>query len=456
MKSDLIVALEQLERERGIKKEDILSTIEGAVIAALKRHLGKNVNVAVTIDPGSAQIEAYLVKKVSAQVQDPELEMSLEEARRVRPDAALDSEVRIPVATEEFARIAAQTAKQVLVQKVREVERTNLYEEFKPKEGEVVSGSVRRFQDRDIVVDVGKAEALLPLREQIRRERYGIGSPVRALILKVDRSQRGPQVILSRASSLFLKRLFEMEVPEVGDKVVEILEVARDPGFRAKVVVRTNDPRVDPVGACVGIRGSRIRSIMNELGGERVDLIPHSPDPAQMLANAVAPAKVSSVRILDREARKAELIVADEQLSLAIGKEGQNIRLACKITGWGLEVKSEGERAAQTKKVRAAEAEDLAALEGVGSKLAELLVKGGLGDVEKLAGAQVDDLTTLQGVGEKTAKKIIAGAQKFLTEHGGGEPPAIPHTKEGKDEESKGTQGTEGIQEGGKVGEAGS
>ncbi|MDE2039152.1 MAG: transcription termination factor NusA [Elusimicrobia bacterium] len=404
-KSELILALEQIEREKGVKKDDILQMIEGAVVSSLRKHVGEETRIEASIDPETAEFHANVVKLVVETVANPELEISLEQARRYDKRAQVGQDVKLPAPAADFARIAAQTAKQVLTQKVREVERDKLYDEFKPKEGEVISGAVHRFMDRNIVVDLGKTEAILPLREQIRRERYSVGGRVRAVILRVDKAQRGPQVLLSRASPQFLRRLFELEVPEIGEKIVEIVEAVRDPGFRAKVVVRSHDPKVDPIGACVGIRGSRIRSIMNEISGERIDLIPYSEDLATSLGNSLAPAKVSRVNILDADSRRAEIIVPDEQLSLAIGKEGQNVRMACRLTNWSLEVKS---------KQQASEAASgaLAALEGVGPKTIEVLLKAGLTDLEKLANCSVSDLTALQGVGEKTAAKIIAAAQQ--------------------------------------------
>ncbi len=416
-KSELILALEQIEREKGVKKDDILKMIEGAVVSSLRKHVGKNAIIEALIDPETAEFRALVVKKVAETVADPELEMTLAEAKRYKKDAAIGDEIRYPAPAADFARIAAQTAKQVLTQKVREVERDNLYEEFKPKEGEVVNGSVHRFMERNIVVDLGKTEAMLPVREQIRRERYNVGASVRAVILRVDKAQRGPQVLLSRAAPLFLRRLFELEVPEINEKIVEIVEIVRDPGFRAKVVVRSNDSKVDAIGACVGIRGSRIRSIMNELAGERIDLIPFSADIEAYLGNTLAPAKVSGVRILDAEGRRAEVLVPDEQLSLAIGKDGQNIRLACRLTGWSLEVKSETQKHDEGESASAAAAGALGELEGIGPKTAELLAAAGMTDLQRIAECAPADLTTLQGIGEKTAAKIIAAAQKWAAEH---------------------------------------
>jgi N utilization substance protein A len=415
-KSELMGALEQIAREKNIPVEEILSMIEGAVVSSLRKHVGKNADIRATIDRDSGQFSALVVKKVVETVTDPELEMTVEQAQKVKKGAAAGDEVAYPAPAADFARIAAQTAKQVLTQRVREVERDKLYDEFKPKEGEIVNGAVHRFLDRNIIVDLGKTEGILPLREQIRRERYGIGANVRAVILRVDKAQRGPAVVLSRASELFLSRLMEMEIPEIGDKTVEIVHIVRDPGFRAKVIVKSNDPKVDAIGACVGLRGSRIRSIMNEVAGERIDLIPFADEAETALANALGPAKVSAVRITDAENHVAEILVAEEQLALAIGKDGQNVRLAQKLTGWTLEVKSEGQKTAETAAVGGAAAAKLAALEGIGPKTIETLVKAGVTDIARLAASTVAELTALEGIGEKTAAKIIAAAKAVPSE----------------------------------------
>ncbi len=420
-KSELMTALEQIAREKNIPVEEILSMIEGAVVSSLRKHVGKNADIRAAIDRETGQFSANVVKKVVETVVEPELELTPEQAQKYKKGAALGDEVVYPAPAADFARIAAQTAKQVLTQRVREVERDKLYEEFKPKEGEIVNGSVHRFLDRNIIVDLGKTEGILPLREQIRRERYGIGANVRAVILRVDKAQRGPAVVLSRASELFLQRLMEMEIPEIADKTVEVVHIVRDPGFRAKVIVKSNDPKVDAIGACVGLRGSRIRSIMNEVAGERIDLIPHADSAEQALANALAPAKVASVRLTDVENRVAEVLVAEEQLALAIGKDGQNVRLAQKLTGWTLEVKSEGPKQAERAAPTDEAARALAALEGVGPKTVEALVKAGFTDLARLAACTPEELKAQAGLGEKTAAKIVAAAKAAAGEPAAGE-----------------------------------
>ena len=411
-KSELMTALEQIAREKNIPVDEILSMIEGAVVSSLRKHVGKSADIRASIDRESGAFNAVVVKKVVESVVEPELEMTEADAQKIKKGAKVGDEVVYPAPAADFARIAAQTAKQVLTQRVREVERDKLYEEFKPKEGEVVSGSVHRFVERSIIVDLGKTEGVLPPREQIRRERYNIGGNVRAVILRVDKSQRGPAVVLSRAADLFLQRLMEAEVPEIADKTVEVVRIVRDPGFRAKVIVKSNDPRVDAIGSCVGLRGSRIRSIMNEVAGERIDLIPYAEGVEESLAAALAPAKVSSVQVMDPENRIAEVLVGEEQLALAIGKDGQNVRLAQKLTGWTLEVKAEPAKPSKGSGVEGAD-ESLSTLEGVGPKTLETLVKAGITDAAKLAAASAEDLKAA-GVGEKTAAKIIAAAKAAL------------------------------------------
>ena len=413
-KLGLLNVLDQIEREKGIKKDDILRMIEQAMVSAYRKHTGEPVNVEAQIDAESGEIKASVVKKVVENVQDPALEISVENAKRIRPQAALGDDLKMPIDTEEFGRIAAQTAKQVLIQKIRETERETVYDEFKPKEGILLSGAVHRFQNRDVIIDLGRAEGLLPVREQVRRERWAIGDRIRALILKVEKSPRGPEIILSRSHPDFVRRLFEQEVPEIYEKTVEVVDVVREPGQRSKVVVKSLNPKVDPIGACVGVKGSRVRPIINELQGERIDLVSHSQDPATFIAASLAPAKPLSVALSNVEKKEAEILVSDDALSLAIGKSGQNVRLASKLTGWTLNIKSESQKKQETQAHTQASREELSSLEGIGPKTTEALLKGGWGKIEKLAKAKVDDLTVLSGIGDKTAEKIITAAQNHL------------------------------------------
>ncbi len=416
-KSDLLLALEQLEREKNIKREDVFKTITDSLVSALRKYFGKTAQIMAGIDPETGEMAGFLVRKVTDPVVTPELEISLEEAQKHQPDAKLGDDIHIPVPIQDFSRIAAQTAKQVLIQKIREIEKVRVYDEYKPREGEVVTGLVHHVAGRDIFVDLGKAEAILPFSEQIRREHFSVNQRVRAIIHRVDKENKGLQIVLSRASGAFLKALFEAEVPEIAEKVIEIVDVVRDPGFRAKVLVRSNSPKVDPVGACVGIRGSRIRVIMSELANEKIDLIPYIEDTLTMIAKSFSPATVSSVKILDKENKRAQIIVPDDQLAMAIGREGQNIRLASRLTGWEIEVKSEGQRTEETKHTNDMAMQDLLKIDGIGAKVAETLITMNVLDIRTVAGLTEEELCSLEGIGEKTAQKIIAGAKKFLEEN---------------------------------------
>lgn len=439
---DLLLALESLEREKNIKREDTLKTIEDALISALRKHLGKTAVLSAKIDTEEGTITAYRTLIVSEEVTNPETEISLQDAKAIKPSAQIGEEIVNTLNVEDFSRIAAQIAKQVLIQKVRGIERDNLYKEFKPREGEVVTGLVRRFSDRDIIVDLGKAEAILPYCEQIRKERFVHGGRVKAIITRVlnqtdfadvkddpvlsryksaaykmDKGQRGPYIILSRTSPEFLKELMKVEIPELSDGIIETKAIVRDPGFRAKVVVKSNDNKIDPIGTCVGMRGIRIRAVTNELSGEKIDLINYSDDSVTNIVNSLSPAKVLSVRINSMEKKQALVIVPDDQLAIAIGKDWQNIKLASKVCGWELEVKSESQKNQEGLEAAQMLQETLADVEGIGPKIAEVLVKAGFNSVEKIASLTPEHLATLQGVGEKTAEKIIEGAKKYLAEH---------------------------------------
>lgn len=414
IKGELLPVLEQIERDKGIKKEEVLKMIEQALVSAYKKHSGKTVNVEAVINPETAEVQAFVIKKVVEEVKNTNFEISLDEAKQVNPKVTMEEDLRIPIETEDFSRIAAQTAKQVIIQKIRETERESLYDEFKTKEGTLVTGSVHRFVDRNLIVDLGKTEGILPVREQVPRERFSIGERLRVLILKVERGTRGPKILLTRVHPLVVQRLFEQEVPEVYEKTVDIVEVVREPGFRSKVAVRSHNLKVDPVGACVGVKGSRVRPIIDELRGERIDLIAYSEDPVKYLAASLSPAKVLNVSVLNEAGKQAEVLVGDEMLSLAIGKAGQNARLAAKLTGWHIDIKSEGQRKEEAKQRVAAATEALAQLPGVGPKISEVLLKGGWDRLEKIAQARPEDLTVLQGIGQKTAVKLIQSAKAVL------------------------------------------
>ncbi len=413
-KGELIMALEQIEKDKKIKKEDILTVIENALVSAYKKHVGKSVNVEAKVDPETGDMAANVIKVVVKDVENPLLEISVQEAKKTGQPSEIGAEVKIPLDTQDFSRIAAQTAKQVIVQKIRESERDSLYEEMKDKVGQIVNGVIYRIANKNIIVDLGKTEAILPASEQVFREKFNVGQHIRAVIIKVEKSVKGPGTVLSRASTELVKRLFELEVPEIYEKVVEIVNAVRDPGMRTKVAVISHNPKVDPVGACVGIKGARVKPIIDELRGERIDLIPYSADPVKYIAAALAPAKVISVVLISENEKKAEVMVTDDMLSLAIGKNGHNVRLAAKLTGWHIDVKSEGQKKQENEEKAVKQAEELEKLEGIGEKTIEVLVNAGFCNIEKLTKLTVEDLTTLPGIGPKTAEKIIEAAKKAL------------------------------------------
>lgn len=414
-KNSLIPILEQIEKDKGIKKEEIIKMIEASLVSAYRKQYGKNINVVASIDPETSEIKASVIKKVVETVHNASEEISVDELKSLKLKGELDSDVEIPVDTAEFGRIAAQIAKQIIIQKIREVERTTLFEQFSEKEKSLANGAVFRFADRNIIIDLGKAEAIMPVSEQVRRERFNIGERIKVLVLKVERGGRGPQILVSRSHPDLVARLMELEVPEISEKIVEILKVVRDPGFRSKIAVKSNSPKVDPVGTCVGVRGSRIRPIIDELRGERIDLIPWNSEPEKFIASALSPAKVLSVS-LSKEGKRAEVMVPNDMLMIAIGRNGQNVRLASQLTGWSIDVKSELQKKEESAKNNELAQKELGRIEGVGPKLADVLIKGGWISVEKIAGTSIEQLTSLQGIGEKTAEKLIESA-KFVIDN---------------------------------------
>lgn len=422
--------LDQLEREKGIKKEEILQMIEQAMVSAYRKHAGEGLHVEAKIDP-EGDIRAYIVKTIVEEVADSAAEISLAEAKRIDESAMAGGEVRFPIDTQEFGRIAAQTAKQVLTQKIRETERDNIFEEFKPKIGQLVNGAVHRFANRNVIVDLGRAEGILPVREQVRREHWRVGERIRVLIVGVEKGPKGPEVILSRASEDFVKKLFEVEVPEIYEKTVKIVTVEREPGSRSKVVVQSFNPKVDAIGACVGVKGSRVRPIINELQGERIDLVAFSEEPASFIAAALAPAKPLSVTLADPENRRAEVLVTDDMYALAIGKNGQNVRLASKLTGWQIDIKTDTQRKKETEESAFAAREMFLQLEGVGPRIAEVLIKGGMSTLEKIARCQVEDLTVYSGIGEKVAERLIESAKEQLAKQAEADAAAAAEAVEG-------------------------
>lgn len=347
MNAEFMQAFEQLGKEKGIAPEVLFDAIEAALISAYKRNFGSAQNVRVSLDRITGEIHVYARKTVVEAPSDSRLEMSLDEARAIDVRYDLDDIVEIEVTPKDFGRIAAQTAKQVVVQRIREAERGIIYEEFSNRESDILTGIVQRIEQKNVFIDLGKAEAILAPSEQIAGEVYKHGDRLKTYIIEVKKTTKGPQILVSRTHPGLLKRLFELEVPEIHDGIVEIKSVAREPGLRSKIAVYSRDENVDPVGACVGHKGMRVQTIVNELKGEKIDIVKWNVDPAKYISNALSPAKVVSVDISEAE-KMSKVIVPDYQLSLAIGKEGQNARLAAKLTGWKIDIKSESQVQAAT------------------------------------------------------------------------------------------------------------
>ncbi|MGE3798129.1 MAG: transcription termination factor NusA [Thermomicrobiales bacterium] len=338
MKSDFYTAIAQIAAERGIPKEAVLSSVEHALKTVYKKMTGSEEEVDVIIDSNTGLMHVFVDKQVVREVEDPLTQISVEEAHAFSPAASAGDQIRIERTPENFGRIAAQTAKQVVLQRIRDYERDTVYEEYADRQGELINGIVQRADNRAVIVELGKAEAVMPAREQVPSERYRPGQRLKVYLLEVNNETKGPQLIVSRSHPHLIKRLFEIEVPEIYSGAVEIVEVAREPGLRSKVAVAARQEKVDPVGSCVGVRGVRIQNIVNELYGEKIDVIEWSPDTATFIANALSPAKPSSVTLNEAE-KVATVVVPTDQMSLAIGKEGQNARLTYKLTGWRIDIK---------------------------------------------------------------------------------------------------------------------
>jgi len=402
--------IDQVAKEKGIARDTLVEALEAALVSAARKKFGGKVELEAQYSDETGEVEVFLFKDVVEDVEDPTTEIDLDTARReLDPEAEIGDQLGVKMDTESFGRIAAQTAKQVIIQKVKDAERENIYAEYKDRKGDVVTGIVQRFEKRNIVVNLGRAEAILPFAEQIPRESYRQGERIRAVILDVRRTQKDPQIVLSRSSPLFLVKLFEQEVPEIAEGIVRIMCAAREPSQRAKIGVRSTDADVDPVGACVGMKGSRVQAVVQELRGEKIDIIPWSDDRAIFVCNALQPAEISKV-IIDQDANTMEVIVADDQLSLAIGKRGQNVRLAAKLTGWRIDVRSESKE----EKITGESFERLMAIEGMDEDTATMLFDNGYRTPEDIARATLAELTSFMGITEEKGLTLIHGAFRYL------------------------------------------
>jgi transcription termination/antitermination protein NusA len=409
MASLLYQTIEQISREKHIEPEIIVAAIEDAMIVAARKYYRTEEDLRSKLNPDTGLIDVYSVHTVVEEVADPLREISLADARKQNPAVEVGAEVIEAKPTDVLGRIAAQTAKQVILQKVREAERDTIYNEFHTRVGELINSVAKRTEGPDLIVDLGRTEARLPKREQSRLEAYNVGDRLRVTIRAVERAAKGPQVVVSRADPALVQRLFEMEVPEIYDGTVQIRAVAREAGERTKIAVESRDKDVDPVGACVGMKGMRVQSIIRELRGEKIDIIPYNEETVAFAQKALSPAKVTRVQIVDPEEKRLEVIVEDTQLSLAIGKKGQNVRLASKLIGWNIDIKSEEEKRREIEAQMAAltaPGTPLTELKGVGPKTIEKLEAAGISSVEKLADMTPEQLVEIPGIGEKMVEKI--------------------------------------------------
>ena len=397
MNAELIAVIEYLQREKGIDKEILIEAVEQALLQASKKSVGPVRDLRIVIDRKTGEIHGFAKLRAVEQVANKLDEISLPDARLRNPTVQLGEDVEVEVAPANFGRIAAQTAKQAMLQKIRQVEKNMVFEEFKGRSGDILSGTVRRFERSDVIVDLGRIEGIMPSRERVPTEEYQPGDRIRAYVLSVENAGHGPEIILSRSHPDFVKKLFELEVTEIADKTVEIKGIAREAGYRSKIAVASRDKKVDPVGACVGMKGMRVKNIVRELSGEKIDIIRWDPQVRQFVANALAPAKLKDL-ILDEARKSVKVIVDPDQLSLAIGKKGQNARLTSKLTGWNIDIEKE-ETAADLgfdEKVKRA-VEKLAAIPGIERAVAEALVKSGFHSVEGLLAVDVNDLKDILG-----------------------------------------------------------
>lgn len=401
--------VEQIAKDKGIDKKVIIEAIQSAFLSAAKKKFGDLKEIEAQFNEIDEEIELFEFLKVVEKVADPLHEIGFEQAKQHDPECELGDTIGLKMNSEELGRIAAQTAKQVIIQKIREAETDIIFDEYKDRKGTLIAGIVRRMERRNLIIDLGRTEAILPYNEQVPREHFRPGDRIQTYVLDIVRGAKGAEIIVSRAHPGLLVKLFANEVPEIYEGIVTIESAAREPGGRAKIAVATKDSEVDPVGACVGMKGSRVQAVVQELRGEKIDIVPWSPDPARYACKAIAPAEVSRV-ILDEQNKSMELIVADDQLSLAIGKKGQNVRLAAKLTGWKIDIHSE------SKMKEAAEAgkTSLTSIEGIGENLADLLYNQGINSPEALIQHSPEQIAEITGLNIDKVNELRASAETWL------------------------------------------
>lgn len=416
MNNELLNILNYMEKERKIDRETLIQAVEYALLSASRKSVGNAKDLRIEIDRKTCDIRAYAKADVVKDLTSTDnTQISLEKAKLVNADVKLGDQVEIEVTPNNFGRIAAQTAKQAILQKIRQAEKNMVFEEYKDRIGDIVSGAVRQFNRNDIIVDLGRAEAVIPSRERVPTEEYQVGDRIRAYVVSVQSIASGPSIILSRSHPNFVKALFQLEVAEIADKIVEVKGIAREPGYRTKIAVVSRDEKVDPVGACVGMRGIRVKNIVRELSGEKIDIIRWSDDIKTYVGNALSPAKLSKITIEPAGDRVVHVVVDADQLSLAIGKKGQNVRLTAKLIGWKIDIqKDEGDVSFEEKVAKAVDS--LAKVKGITREQAETLVKGGFLTVEGILAAEEQDLAETTGLDLETAKAIHDAAAATLPE----------------------------------------
>jgi len=415
--SEIKRVIEQVSRDKGIDRQILIKALEEALKSAARKKYGPKVDIEVQYSEETGELEVFQFKEVAEVVEEPMLQISLEEGRRLDPECELGDSLGTKMDTNTFGRIAAQSAKQVIIQKLKDAEKDAVYTSYIDRRGEIINGIVQRIDRGDIIVNLGQTEGVLPIREQVPKESYRRGDRIRALILEVLHESRGPQVVLSRTHPNFLITLFRTEVPEISEGIVSIMGASREPGVRAKIAVASSNSDIDPVGACVGMKGSRVQNVVQELRGEKIDIIPWHIDPAKFVCSSLAPAEISRV-IIDEDNRSMEVIVPDEFLSIAIGKKGQNVRLASKLSGWHLDVKSES---AYNQAMQSGY-NSLMALPGVGISLADALYEKGFYSAEEIAKASREELLQIRGVDEAMADSLIEAAQAVVEQNAAAEP----------------------------------
>ncbi len=448
MASELYNTIDALSREKGIDPQIVVSAVEDAIVVATRKYYKTQENLRAELDKDTGQIRAFVVKQVvesPEQIEDPTNQITIEQARRLDSNAEVGGEIRIPKATDVLGRIAAQLAKQVIFQKVREAERDTVYNEYIGRVGEIVNATVKRVEGPDLIFDIGKAEARMPRKEQSRLESFAAGERVRVVITRVEKAAKGPQVIVSRAAPELVQHLFQTEVPEIYDGTVVIRAIAREAGERTKIAVMSKDKDVDAVGACVGMKGMRVQSIIRELRGEKIDIIEYHEDPVTFAEKALQPAKVSRVTVLDQAEKHLEVLVDDSQLSLAIGKKGQNVRLAAKLLGWKIDIKSEEEKRQEVEQQMAAlvgnQPTPLSSVPDLGEGLVEKLTAAGVSSVEALADMTPEQLEAIPGIGPKTVEKISLAVNNYFSSLEAGEGPGAPNFDVPEDQPVAGEQG---------------